>query len=55
MVYNSTKWKTTSHLKSLKTKKTTTFADGNPGPGFEQKQAQKCGRVKQINRIKALS
>ena len=54
MVNNSTKWKTTSHLKSLNTKNTT-FANGNPDPGFEQQQEQKCVRVKEINGIKALS
>ena len=55
MLNNSTKWKTTSHLKSLNTKNTTTYADENPDPGFEQQQEQKCDRVKEINGIKALS
>ena len=30
-------------------------ADRNPDSGFEQQQEQKCGRVKEINGIKALS
>jgi hypothetical protein len=45
----STKWTTTSHLKSLNIKKTTTYDAGNPGPGLGQ--AQKCGGVKPDNGI----
>ena len=39
----STKHTTYSHLKSLNTKKTTAYVDGNPGPGLGQ--AQKYGEV----------
>ena len=35
---------TTSHLKSLNTKKAMIYSIGNPGPGLGQ--AQKCGGVK---------
>jgi hypothetical protein len=37
---------TTSHFKSLNTKKNMTYADGNPGPGLGR--AQKCGRIKVV-------
>ena len=40
----STKQTTPSHFKSLNTKKTATYADGNPGPGLEW--AQKWGNEK---------
>jgi hypothetical protein len=43
----------TSHLNSLNTKKKTIAYDiGNPGPGLIQ--GQKCGRIKQVNRIPTL-
>ena len=34
----STKQTTTSHLKPLNTKKTMTYANGNPAPGLGQEQ-----------------
>jgi hypothetical protein len=36
----------------LNIKNTMTYANGNPGPGFGQ--AQKCDRVKLVNRIPTL-
>jgi hypothetical protein len=43
--------KMTNHLSSqlLNIKNSMTYANGNPGPGLGQ--AQKCGRVKLVNRI----
>ena len=51
MVNNSTntKWTTTSDLKQLNTKKTTTYDVGNPSPDLGQ--AQKCGRVNPVKEI----
>ena len=43
----STKWRITSHLNSLNTKKTMTDDVVNPGPGLGQ--AQKGGGVKSVN------
>ena len=43
----STKWRITSHLNSLNTKKTMTDDVVNPGPGLGQ--AQKGGGVKLVN------
>ena len=40
----STKQTTHSHFKSLNTKKTAAYVDGNPGPGLEK--AQKWGNEK---------
>ena len=37
---------TTSHLKSLNTKKKEHIADGNPGPGL--RQTQNCGSFKPV-------
>ena len=48
---SSTKW-TNVHLKSLNTKKTTTYDVRNPGHGMWQ--AQKCGWVKPFNGIPSL-
>ena len=45
----STKRTITSHLNSLKMKKTMTYDDRNPGPGFRQAQTY-CG-AKPVNEI----
>ena len=45
LLRTDTRLVTTSCLKSLNTKKTTTYINENTGSGLEQ--AQKCGRVKQ--------
>ena len=45
LLRTDTRLVTTSCLKSLNTKKTTTYINENTVPGLEQ--AQKCGRVKQ--------
>jgi hypothetical protein len=49
----STKQTTISYLKSLSTKKTTTYGIANLGVGLGQ--VQTCGRVKQVNGIPTLS
>jgi len=53
MVINSTNIDKTTliipRLKSLSTKKTMVYADGNPGPGIGR--TQKCGGAKQIDGI----
>ena len=49
---NSTKWTIASHLKSLNIKKTTTYDDGNPCPGWNR--LKNVTEVKPVNGILTL-